>query len=268
MGDPPRRPLSKPIHVIEQNVAPPREEKLLTAQPVPRTHTPIGMPAPPAVAAEIERERESYDDLEHVLEVERLERSRAELLAKLQDAEQENRLLREIAPTVVFPPPSIPPPGEQKPKPMVEAAPLDIKTIEKLVVNSRLGKAAITCGILLALVWNAFNSVRATEPAQKVEAMRARVAQNEQMSGKELEAQTLERDRALRRERAEYCYFKQIRGAILRQGLDLPSLPPGGVTALRLGDDDPHRVTGSSPHFVAEEKCPDFPPLPPELAAP
>ena len=96
--------------------------------------------------------------------------------------------------------------------------------------------------------------------------MGARLSQNEQMSADDLKAQALKSDRDLRRARAEYCYFKQIRGALQRQGLDLQSLPAGGVKALRLGDDDPNRP--GVPRFVAEEKCPDYPPLPPELAAP
>lgn len=272
MGDPPKPKLSQTrfaTTVIEENAAPPHEDKLLTAKPVPRTHTPIGMPAPPAVAAEIERERESYDDLEHVLEVQKLERERAELLADLQDREQENRRLREQLPTLVFPPQSVPPaaPAEHSDEGLTDLKnTLDLEAIEKKVASSRAGKAAITIGVLVALAWNAFNYVRADVPAQKVEAMRARVAQNEQMSTKELEAQALDRDRALRRERAEYCYFKQIRGALQRQGLDLSSLPPGGVTVFRRGDDDPNRP--GPPRFVAEEKCPDFPPLPPELASP
>jgi len=199
---------------------------------------------------------------------ERLERERAELLAELQDKAQENLRLREMTPTLVFPPQSVPPATVvESEEDLVDLkTSLDIEAIEKRLASSRLGKAAVAIGVLVALGWNAFNQVRADVPAQKVEAVRARLAQNEQMSSKELEAQAIERDRALRRERAEYCYFKQIRGAIQRQGLDLSSLPPGGVTAFRRGDDDPNRP--GPPRFVAEEKCPDFPPLPPELAVP
>jgi hypothetical protein len=66
--------------------------------------------------------------------------------------------------------------------------------------------------------------------------------------------------------RAIECWAKQLRGASRRQGLDLPSLPPGGITAFKLGDEDPNKP--GPPRFVAVEKCPDFPPLPPDMAAP
>lgn len=255
--DPPRRQPSQtrlPITVIEKNVAP----QLQTAQRVARKPTPVGMPAPPHVE---EQDRQSYDDIEHVAEVERLERERAQLLAELQDAKQENRLLRETAPTVVFPPPSIPPPGEPR-APKIDSESPDIKAIEKAILKSRLGRTVIGIGVLVAIGWNAFNTVRSTIPLQKAEAVQARVAQNEQASTKDIEARTLERERAQQRDRAYYCFFKQLRGASARNGLDLPSLPPGGVRALKLADEDPNRP--GPPRFVAEEKCPDLPPLPPE----
>jgi hypothetical protein len=249
--------------VIEQNVAPPPEEKLLVAAPMPRAQTPIGMPAPPAVHEE-EEERQSYDNVEHVLEMQKLERERAQLLAQLQDAKQENRLLRETTPTVVFPPPpSIPPAAETKI--IVSDPPVDIKALQKAVLKSRAGRAAITLGILAALCWNAYNTVRVDVPIKKAEAAQARIAQTEQLSAEEIKNRAIESERNYQRWRAVYCYIKQLRGASARQGLDLPSLPPGGVKALRLGDEDPNRP--GPPRFVAEEVCPEFPALPPESVA-
>jgi hypothetical protein len=193
------------------------------------------------------------------MEVERLERERVQLLVKLQDKEQENRLLRETAPTVVFPPPSIPPAA---PVPVIHSEPMDVKAIEKAISGGRLGKAAIGIGVLVALGWNAFNSVRSAP--EKVEAVQARVTQSEQQRDQKLIQDTLERQRTLQALRAIACWGKQLRGASARQGLDLPSLPPGGVTALRLDQGDPSKP----PAFVASEKCPDFPQLPPELPGP
>jgi len=248
--------------VIEQNVAPPSKEGMPVAPPVPRKQTPIGMPAPPAV--EGDEDRQSHDDLDHVLEVQRLEKERALLLAELQDSRQENRLLRETAPTVVFPPPvSIPP---APPVPIVSEPPIDIKALQKALLKSRAGRAAITLGILAALCWNAYNTVRVNVPIKKAEAVQARVAQTEQLSAEEIKNRALESERNYQRWRAVYCYVKQLRGASARQGLDLPSLPPGGVKALRLGDDDPNRP--GPPRFVAEEICPEFPALPPEFRSP
>jgi hypothetical protein len=129
-----------------------------------------------------------------------------------------------------------------------------------------MGRVSVALGIALALAWNAFNSARVRVPEQKVDAVQARQQQNEQLSSKELEAQVLERERNLQRWRAVFCWAKQLRGASARQGLDLPSLPPGGINALRLGEEDPNRP--GPPRFVADEKCPDFPPLPPQIAVP
>jgi len=224
------------------------------------------MPAPPPVT---EGDRLSHDDLDHVLEVQRMEQERALLLVKLQDAQQENRLLRETAPTVVFPPAaSIPPPTtnpSHAPAAIQQAVVEgDIEQLQKAVIKSKLGRFAITLGVMLALGWNAFNTQRIAVPTQKAEAVQARQAQTDQLSAKEIEQRALESERNYLRWRAVYCYLKQLRGASARQGLDLPSLPPGGVKALRLGDEDPNRP--GPPRFVAEEVCPEFPALPPESA--
>lgn len=245
---------------------------------VPRKPTPVAMPAPPAAPLE----RESHDDLEHVMEVERIERERALLLVRLQDAEQaaeEANAAKEAAlleasqlrvPTVAFPPTSVPPPApaspESNPSLIEIKTARDIKKLEKAIVGSRLGRGAVTVGIMLALAWNAFNSVRQRAPEQKVAAVQERLQQNERLSGKELEAQVLDRERNLRRWRAVECWARQLRGASQRQGLDLPSLPPGGVTAFKLGDEDPNKP--GPPRFVATEKCPDFPALPPDIDSP
>ena len=53
----------------------------------------------------------------------------------------------------------------------------DIKKLEKAIMISRLGRGAITAGIVIALAWNAFNSVRQKVPEQKVEAVRERQKQ-------------------------------------------------------------------------------------------
>jgi len=243
--------------VIEENVAPP-PRPLPVAPPIPRVPTPVGMPAPPHVLPG----RESHDDLEHVLEIERLERERIALLVKLQDsegartlAEREARQLR--VPVSVFPPPSIPP--KPAPTTTIESSATDLKAIENAVIKSRLGRFAIICGICLALGWNAFNSVRAASP-EKVAAVQERVTQRDKAQDEKLVRDALEKQRTLAALRATYCWGQQLRGASARQGLDLPSLPPGGVTALRLDQGDPSKP----PAFVAAEKCPDFPPLPPE----
>jgi hypothetical protein len=270
LGDQPRRPGSTrlPITVTEENVAPQLEEKV--ARPVPRVRTPVGMPAPPPTVIINDGDRQSRDDIERVAEIDRIERERAQLLVELQDVKQENRLLRETTPTVVFPPPpSIPPPPAHKAAPASGDLKVfeddGLKAIERAIVGSRLGRAAIGLGVLIALAWNAFNMVRADEPKQKTESLQARLSQTEQISTKDAEAQALERERNLRRWRATVCYMKQLRGAVARQGLDLPSLPPGGIKALRLGDEDPNRP--GPPRFVAEEKCPDFPDLPPDVGS-
>ncbi len=230
------------------------------ARPVPRTQTPIGMPAPPP--APVLRDRDSSDNVEHVLEIERLERERAELLVELQDAKESEALAKRAAeqlrdPIGSFPPPSMPPPKPKKAT--IESVPPDTKALEKAIAHSRLGRAATGLGILLALAWNAFNSVRAPAP-ERVDAVQARVTQNEQERVQKAVEDALERQRTLQALRVFVCWGKQLRGASARQGLDLPSLPPGGVTALRLDQGDPSKP----PAFVAAEKCPDLPPLPPE----
>ncbi len=257
--------------VIEQNTGPVREDGVLVAPPVARKPTPVGMPAPPPTPPV---DRQSHDNIAHVLEVERLERERAQLLVQLQEAEQakdaaEREASQLRAPVAPFPPLSVPPPRAKTP-PVPPPTPhevkvmSDIEALEKVVISSRLGRVATVIGIALALVWNAFNSARVRVPEQRVDAVQARQQQNEQLSSKELEAQALERERNIQRWRAVFCWAKQLRGASARQGLDLTSLPPGGVKALRLGDEDPNRP--GPPRFVAEEKCSDFPPLPPDIA--
>lgn len=269
--DPERKPSQSRFAttVIEQNTGPIRDGGVLVAPPVARKPTPVGMPAPPPVPVR----PGSHDDVERVLEVERLERERAQLLSQLQDAEQarsaaEAQVEQLKKPTVAFPPVSVPPPAAKDPsqRPSIAEIKLaqDIKGMEKAIMASRWGRRAITTGVLLALVWNAFNSVRQRAPEQKVAAVQERLQQNERLSSNVLEAQILERDRNLRRMRAMECWVRQLRGASQRQGLDLPSLPPGGVTVFKLGDEDPNRP--GPPRFVAVEKCPDFPPLPPDVA--
>lgn len=275
MADP-RRPASQSrfaTTVIEQNIAPPPRTPLPVAQPVSRMQTPVGMPAPPPTP--VERERESYDDLDQVLRIERMERERAQLLAQLQDAQeaaldarQEARTLREIAPVAIFPPPSLPPPPsseKKKPAPIdLErlASDLDIKALEKALAGSKLGRAAVGLGILVALGWNAFNSVRSAP--ERVEAVQARITQSEKDRDEKLVQDDRERQRNLQALRAIYCWGKQLRGASARRGLDLPSLPPGGVTATRIDQGDPSKP----PVFVAAEPCPTPPVLPPELPGP
>jgi hypothetical protein len=271
---PPRKPSQSRFAttVIEQNAGPVRDSGVLVAPPVARKPTPVGMPAPPPPPI---IDRASHDDIDHVLELERLERERAVLMVRLQESEQATASAQREAeqlrtPTAAFPPVSVPPAPPQEPSTtpslMEIKAAADIKSLEKAVVSSRLGRNAIVLGILLALAWNAFNSVRQRAPEQKVAAVQERLQQNERLSGKELEAQVLERERNLRRWRAVECWARQLRGASQRQGLDLQSLPPGGVTALKLGDEDPNKP--GPPRFVAGEKCPDFPALPPDVAAP
>jgi hypothetical protein len=225
------------------------------AYPLPRKQTPIGMPAPPAPSAE---KRRSHDDLEHVLEIERLERERAKLLVELQDSQQENRLLRETAPTVIFPPPSVPP-SDPKPRPRIEVT--SETPAKRYALSHRLMQLATGFGIFIAIAWNAFNSYRSAP--EKVEALSAQARQSKRQREDEAVARALADRRTLEALRAAHCYFKQLRGASARQGLDLPSLPPGGVKALRLADDDPNRP--GPPKFVAEEPCPPFPPLPPDI---
>ena len=264
MGEqPPRRLPSQTtrLPIVKDIVEPPA-----VAKPVPRTRTPIGLPAPPHGSAEESDRRQSYDDLEQVLQVERLERERAKLLVDLQDAkdaqaaaERQARQLR--TPVAVFPPLSIPPPAEPK-STGVESIDIDFKALEKTIARSKLGRAAVGLGILVALGWNAFNSVRAPSP-EKVAAVQERITQSDKARDDKLVQDALEKQRTLLALRAIYCWGKQLRGASARQGLDLPSLPPGGVTALRLDQGDPSKA----PAFVAAEKCRDFPPLPPELPA-
>lgn len=242
MGDPPRRQTTNPsIKVREENAAPQLNAARAGAVPRPK---PIG-----------------HDDAEHVREMERLERERATLLAKLKDAEQENKLLREIAPTVVFPPPSIPPPAAVPAT--ISSTPADIKAIEKAIIGSKLGRRLVAIGIALGLIWNAFNTVRQEVPIQKAEKAGVIAQQNAQLTAQESEKLTLERQRTLQALRAIKCWAKQTRGGFQRQGLDLTSLPAGGIRVMRVEDDDPNR----RPVFIVEEKCPDFPELPPEGSA-
>lgn len=269
MKDPPLRKPSQSrfaTTVIEQTAGPVRDGGELVAPPVARKPTPVAMPAPPAAPVR----RESHDDIERVVEMERAERERALLLARVQDAEADAEAARREAeqlrvPVASFPPQAAPnEPTPTRPSLMEIKLAKDIKTLEKAVVGSRWGKTAIAIGVMLALAWNAFNSVRQKAPEQKVQAVQERLRQNEQLSQSEIDARAVERWNNLQRMRALHCWAKQLRGATARQGLDLPSLPPGGIKALRLGDEDPNRP--GPPRFVAEEKCPDFPPLPPDIA--
>lgn len=231
----------------------------MTAQAPVRTQTPAGTPA-----TKLPPKPVSHDDIEHVREVERLERERAQLLVKLMDAEQENKLLRETTPTVVFPPPSIPPPAGVPSSPVtVSSAPADIKAIEKAITGGKIGRLLVTLGIALGLIWNAFNTVRQQVPIQKAERAEARTQLNEQLSTQESAQLALERQRTLQALRALKCWAKQTRGGFQRQGLDLTSLPPGGIRVLRLANDDGPNRPGP-PVFIVDEKCPDFPELPPD----
>lgn len=248
MAEPPRKkrdPTPPPINVVEENVAP----QLLKAQPVQRSRTPAGMLAPPIEPPD----RKSYDDLEHIATVDRLERERVELLA-------ENRRLREQAPTFIFPPQSVPPSADPSEKPPIEVAPTPHPS-EKFRVHQRIKQIATGLGVGVAIAWNAFNSYRSTP--EKVEAVQTRLNQSEQQRTEEITQRVLKDQREAQRWRAVACWAKQLRGASQRQGLDLPSLPGGGVKALRLDQGDPSKP----PAFVAEEKCPDFPPLPPDPVA-
>lgn len=245
MGDPPlRQPTNPNISVREENVAP----------------QVVAKPQRPPVPV-----RAGHDDAEQVRELEKLERERAALLVQLQDTKQENKLLREMAPTVVFPPPSIPPPAKV-PQVTVSSSPADIKAIEKMIVGSKLGRSAIVVGILAALAGNAFNMVRQQVPIQKAEQAVARTQQNEQLSAQESAQLALERQRTLQALRAIKCWAQQTRGGFQRQGLDLTSLPPGGIRVLRLAEEDPNRPP-KPPIFIVDEKCPDFPELPPDSSA-
>lgn len=237
-------------------------EALPTASAVPRKQTPIGMPAPPPTGIP-GSDRRSRDDLEHLAEIDRLERSRAELLVKTQDLEQENRLLREIAPTQIFPPPSIPP-SNPDPKPKIKVEVDSLAPSKHYRLSQRLMHLATGLGIFVAIAWNAFNSYRSAP--EKVEALSAQAKQSKRQREDESVSRALADRRNLEALRALHCYAKQLRGASARQGLDLPSLPPGGVKALRLADDDPNRP--GPPKFVAEEVCPKFPELPPDVSPP
>jgi len=260
LGEPPRRQPSQSrlTHpVIEQNVAPPQRE-VLVARPVPRKQTPVAMPAPPPALPS--GRPQSHDDLERVTEVERLERERAQLAAELQDARQENSLLRETAPTVIFPPPSIPPSDPRPPKiPVESVAPVSTK---KYVLSQRLMHLATALGIFGSIAWNAFNSYRTRNSPEKVDAVEVRVNQGERTRASEIAAVALERQRTLQALRASECMFRQIRGAIQRQGLDLTSLPAGGVEVVKIAPEDPNRP--GVPAFITKEQCTPFPRLPPE----
>lgn len=240
--------------VVEENAAPSHKDGLATTTAVPRKPTPVGMPAPPV-------NRQSHDDLDHVLQIEKLERERAQLLAHLQDTKGELReaktaLLREKAPTAIFPPPSIPPPPNKKPdlKPDPPPAPAP--------VGHQLRAFATAAGIAFAIGWNAFNSYRSAP--EKVEAVQARVTQNEQTKSEDVKLQVLKDQRTMQALRALHCWGQQTRGAFARQGVDLSSLPPGGITVKRLDQGEP----GKPPAFLVDEKCPDFPQLPPDTAPP
>lgn len=232
------------------------------AAPVPRKQTPIAMPAPPAAVTIEEKDRESYDDLEQIARIDKVERERIQLLAKNQDLEQENRLLREMAPTHPFPPPSIPPPASAS-TPTNSVPPIDIKALEKQLRKGGWDTRAVKLGIFLAIVWNAFNSYRSLVPEKKVDNIQARVTQNEKLSEKEITERVLIDQRNLQALRAMQCWGRQLRGGFQRQGLELPSLPAGGITVFKVSDDP---ALPGPPKFVATEGCPEFPKLPPDGA--
>lgn len=205
--------------------------------------------------------RKSHDDIESVMEMERLERERVQLLLQKQELEEENARLRKEARVEVFPPLSIPP-TPAPPKIVSDANDLDIEKIKKSVAKSQWGKGAIAVGVLAALALNAFNLARSTVPIQKAEATQARVEQNERLSEEKIQ-KAYERDRVtMQALRALRCYAQQTRGGFQRQGLDLTALPPGGIKVVRVTDDDPNRPAGP-PRFIVNEKCEDFPQLPP-----
>lgn len=260
MGDPPKRPPTKQFGVVvrEENVAPLRD-RIQTAQPVPRTQTPVAMPAPPP-AAEV-HERESSDDLEQVLHIDKLERERAQLLVQVQDAneraeaaELDAKRARTNAPTLSFPPPPVEPPPSEKPPRQPE--PTKTRSIKPpLTLSEGLTRLAVGSGLFIAIAWNSFNSAR----IDKVKSVEQRVTLSEKERELEVEQRVLRDQSELQRWRAVHCYMGQLRGAIQRQGLDLPELPPGGIKVLKLAE-EPNRP----PQFVADGKCPEFPKLPPE----
>lgn len=267
MGDLTRKPSQSRFAttVVEQNAGPIRDGGVLVAPPVTRKATPVAMPAPPPTSVA----PGSHDDMERVLEVERLERERATLLAQLQEAQAEVAATKAEAdqlrvPVASFPPePKVPAAAAPTPSLLEIKNAADLKQLHKAVVRSSFGKTAVTFGILLALALNGYNLARTRAPEQKVAAVQERLQQNEKLTTEELGIRIREHENNLRRMRALQCWVKQLRGASQRQGLDLPSLPPGGVTVFKMGDEDPNRP--GPPRFVVVEICPDFPPLPPDL---
>ena len=216
------------------------------------------MPAPPA-------NRQSHDDIESVIEMDRLERARVQLLLKQRELEEENARLRKERPVEVFPPQSVPPfpPPPGTPQIIVsDVSELDFEKLKKQVAKSAWGKRAITFGVCAALALGAFNMTRSAIPIQKAAATQARLEQTEKLTEDQLRARIKQEEQTLAALRASSCYFKQIRGALQRQGLDLTSLPGGGIKVTRIAEDDPNRV--GAPRFIVEEKCPDFPQLPRE----
>lgn len=203
----------------------------------------------------------SSDDIERVEELDRLERERVKLLLEKQELEQENARLRKEGRTEVFPPISIPPAPVAPQIVISEAGDLDIAKLKKLIARSPWGRRAVVVGILAALAWNAFNTARSMVPIQKSEATQARVEQNEKLSEEKIQKAFQKDQITMQALAALRCYAKQTRGGFQRQGLDLTSLPSGGIKVTRVGEEDPNRV-GAQPRFIVEEKCPDFPKLP------
>ncbi len=197
----------------------------------------------------------------HMAKQDRFDRDRVRWLIEKQELEEENARLRRQGRTEVFPPViSIPPPPAP---PTVSSVPVDeIEKLKKQIVKSKMGRIAVTVGVLLALALNAFNMARATIPMQKAEAASAKATQNTQLTEESIKERLIEQQRTLRALRALHCYAKQTRGGFQRQGLDLSSLPAGGIRVSRLGDEEPNRQR--QPRLVVDEKCPDFPELPPE----
>lgn len=218
---------------------------------------PLG--APPPLPP---RPSESLDDIHQVLNQDRLEKERVQLLLEKQELEEENARLRKEARVEVYPPVVSVPPPPATPTVTISSAPIDIARLEKQLAKSKIGKAAMTIGVLVAIGWNAFNTARSMVPIQKSEATQARLTQTEKVTEESLRAQIEKDARTLQALRALHCYAGQARAGFQRQGLDLTSLPSGGITIVRLGDDDANRP--GAPKFMAKEICPEFPKLPSE----
>lgn len=181
------------------------------------------------------------------------ERERVLTLAEIQDLRQENDRLRQLAqPTIAFPPaPSVPPSG---PKP----APATTATItDPPKRHARWKETAIGLGIAAAMGWNAFLSHKTLPKADKVDAVAARQKQNEQQASERAVEEALARQERELLVKVMRCWGQQLRGASQRNGLDLPSLPAGGITVKKLAAEDPNRP--GAPAFIVADPCPQLP---------